>query len=117
LPKISLGLLYNFGSVDSFENGENIVKVAFDKGVTHFDLANNYGPVPSSAEKNFGKILKSSFKGNLRDEMVISTKVDYKMGEDPYGDPGGSKILIVEFGSEFEVYGCRLCRCLLFASF
>ncbi|WP_369753430.1 aldo/keto reductase [Flavobacterium sp. WC2409] len=94
LPQISLGLWHNFGSVDVFENGENIVKEAFDKGITHFDLANNYGPIPGSAETNFGRILKNNFQGNLRDEMVIATKAGYKMWEGPYGEWGSRKYLI-----------------------
>ena len=94
LPQISLGLWHNFGSVDSFENGESIVKAAFDKGITHFDLANNYGPVPGSAETNFGKILKNNFQGNLRDEMVITTKAGYTMWNGPYGDWGSRKYLL-----------------------
>lgn len=94
LPQISLGLWHNFGSVDSFENGENIVKAAFDEGITHFDLANNYGPVPGSAETNFGRILKKNFKGNLRDEMVITTKAGYTMWDGPYGDWGSRKYLL-----------------------
>ncbi|MFV8336266.1 aldo/keto reductase [Flavobacterium sp. RSP29] len=94
LPQISLGLWHNFGSVDNFENGESIVKAAFDKGITHFDLANNYGPVPGSAETNFGKILKNNFQGNLRDEMVITTKAGYTMWNGPYGDWGSRKYLL-----------------------
>ncbi|SDX70019.1 aldo/keto reductase [Flavobacterium degerlachei] len=94
LPQISLGLWHNFGSVDNFENGENIVKEAFNKGITHFDLANNYGPVPGSAETNFGKILKKNFQGNLRDEIVITTKAGYTMWEGPYGDWGSRKYLL-----------------------
>lgn len=94
LPQISLGLWHNFGSVDNFENGENIVKAAFDKGITHFDLANNYGPVPGSAETNFGKILKNNFQGNLRDEVVITTKAGYTMWNGPYGDWGSRKYLL-----------------------
>jgi L-glyceraldehyde 3-phosphate reductase len=94
LPQISLGLWHNFGSVDDFTNGENIVKAAFDKGITHFDLANNYGPIPGSAESNFGKILKNNFQGNLRDELVISTKAGYKMWDGPYGDWGSRKYLL-----------------------
>jgi L-glyceraldehyde 3-phosphate reductase len=94
LPQISLGLWHNFGSVDNFENGENIVKAAFDKGITHFDLANNYGPVPGSAETNFGKILKNNFQGNLRDEIVITTKAGYTMWNGPYGDWGSRKYLL-----------------------
>jgi L-glyceraldehyde 3-phosphate reductase len=94
LPQISLGLWHNFGSVDNFENAESIAKAAFDKGVTHFDLANNYGPVPGSAEENFGKILKNNFQGNLRDQMVITTKAGYTMWEGPYGDWGSRKYLL-----------------------
>jgi L-glyceraldehyde 3-phosphate reductase len=94
LPQISLGLWHNFGSVDNFENGESIVKEAFDKGITHFDLANNYGPIPGSAETNFGKILKNNFQGNLRDQMVISTKAGYTMWDGPYGDWGSRKYLL-----------------------
>ena len=94
LPQISLGLWHNFGSVDDFKNGEDIVKSAFDNGITHFDLANNYGPVPGSAETNFGKILKNNFKGNLRDEIVISTKAGYTMWDGPYGDWGSRKYLL-----------------------
>lgn len=94
LPQISLGLWHNFGSVDNFENAESIAKEAFDKGITHFDLANNYGPVPGSAETNFGKILKNNFQGNLRDEIVISTKAGYGMWAGPYGDWGSRKYLL-----------------------
>lgn len=94
LPQISLGLWHNFGSVDDFKNGENIVKAAFDKGITHFDLANNYGPIPGSAESNFGQILKNNFQGNLRDEIIISTKAGYQMWAGPYGDWGSRKYLL-----------------------
>ncbi|KVV14155.1 aldo/keto reductase [Flavobacterium sp. TAB 87] len=94
LPEISLGLWHNFGSVDVFENGERIVNEAFDKGITHFDLANNYGPVPGSAETNFGKILKNNFQGDRRDQIVISTKAGYTMWDGPYGDWGSRKYLL-----------------------
>ncbi|RTZ03120.1 aldo/keto reductase [Flavobacterium sp. GSP6] len=94
LPQISLGLWHNFGSVDSFENAEGIAKAAFDKGITHFDLANNYGPDPGSAEITFGKILKKNFHGNLRDEIVVSTKAGYTMWKGPYGDWGSRKYLL-----------------------
>ena len=94
LPQISLGLWHNFGSVDNFENGESIIKEAFDKGITHFDLANNYGPIPGSAEENFGKILWHNFQGNLRDQIVISTKAGYTMWDGPYGDWGSRKYLL-----------------------
>lgn len=94
LPQISLGLWHNFGSVDNFENAQSIAKEAFDKGITHFDLANNYGPIPGSAETNFGKILKNNFQGNLRDELIISTKAGYTMWDGPYGDWGSRKYLL-----------------------
>lgn len=94
LPQISLGLWHNFGSVDNFENAESIAKEAFDKGITHFDLANNYGPIPGSAETNFGKILKNNFQGNLRDHIIISTKAGYTMWDGPYGDWGSRKYLL-----------------------
>ncbi|RKS98547.1 aldo/keto reductase [Flavobacterium sp. 123] len=94
LPQIALGLWHNFGSVDNFENAESIAKTAFDKGITHFDLANNYGPIPGSAESNFGKILKNNFQGNLRDEIVITTKAGYTMWDGPYGDWGSRKYLL-----------------------
>lgn len=94
LPKISLGLWHNFGSVDVFENGRSIIRRAFDRGITHFDLANNYGPLPGSAEENFGEILKKDFPGNLRDELIISTKAGYLMWPGPYGEWGSRKYLI-----------------------
>ncbi|NLR77045.1 L-glyceraldehyde 3-phosphate reductase [Chitinophaga eiseniae] len=94
LPAISLGLWHNFGSIDNFENGRSIIRHAFDKGITHFDLANNYGPVPGSAEENFGRILKKDFTGHLRDELIISSKAGYTMWPGPYGDFGSRKYLI-----------------------
>jgi len=94
LPAVSLGLWHNFGSVDSFENSRSIIHRAFDKGITHFDLANNYGPTPGSAEENFGKILQKDFTGNLRDELVISTKAGYDMWPGPYGEWGSRKYLL-----------------------
>ena len=93
LPELSLGLWHNFGDNDSFKNARNLLKCAFDNGITHFDLANNYGPSPGSAEKNFGKILKKDFK-NYRDEMIISSKAGYGMWDGPYGDNGSKKYLI-----------------------
>lgn len=94
LPAISLGLWHNFGSIDTFENGRKIVRRAFDKGITHFDLANNYGPVPGSAEENFGNILKKDFTGYLRDELIISTKAGYHMWPGPYGEWGSRKYML-----------------------
>ena len=93
LPEISLGLWHNFGSVDVFENFRKILWRAFDKGITHFDLANNYGPLPGSAEENFGIILKKDFS-NLRDEMIISTKAGWEMWPGPYGNFGSRKYLL-----------------------
>jgi Predicted oxidoreductases (related to aryl-alcohol dehydrogenases) len=93
LPEISLGLWHNFGSVDVFENFRKILWRAFDAGITHFDLANNYGPLPGSAEENFGIILKKDFS-NLRDEMIISTKAGWEMWPGPYGDFGSRKYLL-----------------------
>jgi len=92
LPMISLGLWHNFGGVDSFEKGRRILHRAFDLGITHFDLANNYGPPPGSAEEVFGRILAGDFSG-FRDEMVISTKAGYWMWSGPYGDGGSKKYL------------------------
>jgi L-glyceraldehyde 3-phosphate reductase len=93
LPSISLGLWHNFGHVDVLENGRKILHLAFDAGITHFDLANNYGPPPGSAEENFGRILHEDFKG-YRDEMIISSKAGYTMWDGPYGDWGSRKYLI-----------------------
>ena len=94
LPAISLGLWHNFGGVDDFKNGRRIVRKAFDSGITHFDLANNYGPPPGSAEENFGSILKKDFGGHLRDELIISTKAGYLMWPGPYGEWGSRKYLV-----------------------
>ena len=102
LPQISLGLWHNFGSVDNFDNAQSIAKEAFDKGITHFDLANNYGPVPGSAEENFGTIVQNNFKGFLRDELVISTKAGYKMWEGPYGEWGSRKYLISSLNQSLQ---------------
>jgi L-glyceraldehyde 3-phosphate reductase len=94
LPAVSLGLWHNFGSVDNLDNGRSIIRRAFDRGITHFDLANNYGPRPGSAEENFGNILKKDFTGNLRDELIISTKAGYLMWPGPYGEWGSRKYLL-----------------------
>lgn len=93
LPGVSLGLWHNFGGVDSFENGRSMLRRAFDLGITHFDLANNYGPPPGSAEEMFGQMLKKDFAA-YRDEMIISTKAGYTMWPGPYGDWGSRKYLI-----------------------
>lgn len=94
LPEISLGLWHNFGHIDDYDNAKAMVRYAFDRGITHFDLANNYGPPPGSAEENFGKILKEDFGGNLRDELIISSKAGYTMWDGPYGDWGSRKYII-----------------------
>jgi L-glyceraldehyde 3-phosphate reductase len=93
LPLISLGLWHNFGGVDVFENCRAITRRAFDLGITHFDLANNYGPPPGSAEENFGKILAADFAAH-RDELIISTKAGYHMWAGPYGEWGSRKYLL-----------------------
>jgi len=102
LPAISLGLWHNFGSVDDFENGRSIIRRAFECGITHFDLANNYGPVPGSAEENFGKILKHDFTGNLRDELIISSKAGYYMWPGPYGEWGSRKNLLASLDQSLK---------------
>lgn len=93
LPRISLGLWQNFGEVDHFRVGREIVRRAFDLGLTHFDLANNYGPPPGSAESNFGRILRKDLRAH-RDELIISTKAGYDMWPGPYGDGGSRKYLL-----------------------
>lgn len=93
LPKISLGLWHNFGGVDTYENGKNMVLRAFDLGITHFDLANNYGPPPGSAEETFGKILSQGLS-SYRDEMIITSKAGYLMWPGPYGEWGSRKYVI-----------------------
>ena len=93
LPALSLGLWHNFGGVDVLENGRAILRRAFDRGITHFDLANNYGPPPGSAETNFGRILREDFHAH-RDELIISTKAGYTMWDGPYGDWGSKKYLV-----------------------
>lgn len=93
MPAVSLGLWHNFGGHDSYENGRAMVRRAFDLGITHFDLANNYGPPPGSAEENFGKMLQADFAG-YRDEMIISTKAGYRMWPGPYGDFGSKKYIV-----------------------
>jgi L-glyceraldehyde 3-phosphate reductase len=104
LPAISLGLWHNFGGDTAFERGRAMCRAAFDLGITHFDLANNYGPPAGSAEENFGKILKSDFSG-LRDELVISTKAGYTMWPGPYGDFGSRKYLIASLDQSLKRVG------------
>jgi L-glyceraldehyde 3-phosphate reductase len=104
LPPLSLGLWHNFGAVDVFETGRTIVRRAFDLGVTHFDLANNYGPPPGSAEESFGRILKLDL-GPYRDELVISTKAGYGMWPGPYGDWGSRKYLLASLDQSLQRLG------------
>lgn len=93
LPELSLGLWHNFGSVDCHENSRAILLRAWERGITHFDLANNYGPEPGSAEETFGRVLRSDL-GSHRDEMIISSKAGYRMWDGPYGDGGSRKYII-----------------------
>ncbi len=104
LPAVSLGLWHNFGSGASFENMQNMCYTAFDKGITHFDLANNYGPVAGAAEENFGRILAKGL-GRYRDELIISTKAGYDMWEGPYGNWGSRKYLIASLDQSLKRMG------------
>ena len=104
LPAVSLGLWHNFGGVDDFEIGRAIVRRAFDRGVTHFDLANNYGPPPGSAEHNFGRMLALDF-APYRDELIISTKAGYLMWPGPYGDWGSRKYLLTSLDQSLARLG------------
>jgi len=104
LPAVSLGLWHNFGGVDYLENMRAMLHRSFDLGITHFDLANNYGPPPGSAEENFGRILKTDFAG-YRDELVISTKAGYHMWPGPYGDWGSRKYLVSSLDQSLKRMG------------
>ena len=104
LPVLSLGLWHNFGHVDMLENCRSILRLAFDSGVTHFDLANNYGPPPGSAEENFGRLLKQDFH-SYRDELIISSKAGYYMWEGPYGDWGSKKYLVSSLDQSLKRMG------------
>jgi L-glyceraldehyde 3-phosphate reductase len=104
LPAISLGLWQNFGGIDVFETGHAIVRRAFDRGVTHFDLANNYGPPPGSAEEAFGRMLAAGL-GRYRDELVIATKAGYGMWPGPYGDNGSRKYLVASLDQSLRRMG------------
>lgn len=104
LPAISLGLWHNFGGVDVYENYREMLHTAFNKGITHFDLANNYGPPPGSAEENFGRILKQDFMP-YRDELIISTKAGYHMWEGPYGEWGSKKYLVASLDQSLKRLG------------
>ena len=104
LPAVSLGLWHNFGSNGSFDNMTDMCLTAFDNGITHFDLANNYGPMPGAAEENFGRILNKSL-GAYRDELVISTKAGYDMWPGPYGDWGSKKYLVASLDQSLRRMG------------
>ena len=104
LPAISLGLWHNFGFVDDIKNGRDILRTAFDLGITHLDFANNYGPPPGSAEENFGTIFKQDFKA-YRDELFIATKAGYGMWPGPYGDFGSRKYLISSLDQSLKRMG------------
>jgi L-glyceraldehyde 3-phosphate reductase len=104
LPELSLGLWHNFGKNDDFENAKSLIKCAFDNGITHFDLANNYGPPYGSAEKTFGKIFKQDFK-KYRDELIISTKAGYDMWDGPYGNFGSKKYLVASLDQSLKRTG------------
>lgn len=104
LSALSLGMWHNFGSRDNYDNMVDMVETAFDGGITHFDLANNYGPYPGSAEENFGKIMKNELSA-YRDELIISTKAGYGMWEGPYGDWGSRKYLIASLDQSLKRMG------------
>jgi len=104
LPLISLGLWHNFGEIDDFENCRKILHTAFDHGITHFDLANNYGPPPGAGETTFGKIFKKDLKP-YRDELIISSKAGYKMWDGPYGDWGSKKYLVASLDQSLQRMG------------
>lgn len=104
LPAISLGLWHNFGGIDRYENARAMVRRSFDLGITHFDLANNYGPPPGSAEENFGKVLRQDF-ASYRDELIISSKAGYDMWPGPYGSWGSRKYLIASLDQSLKRMG------------
>lgn len=104
LPAVSFGLWHNFGTKANYENMEAMCHTAFDKGITHFDLANNYGPLPGAAEENFGRILEKGL-GAYRDELIISTKAGYGMWPGPYGDWGSKKYLVASLDQSLKRMG------------
>jgi L-glyceraldehyde 3-phosphate reductase len=104
LPAISLGLWHNFGDVDDFDLSTRMILYAFEQGITHYDLANNYGPPPGSAETNFGKIFKTQLK-NHRDEIIVSSKAGHRMWEGPYGDGGSRKYLMASINQSLKRTG------------
>ena len=104
LPAVSIGLWHNFGRNDSYDNMREMLRTAFDAGITHFDLANNYGPIPGAAEENLGRMLKDDFKA-YRDELIISTKAGYDMWPGPYGNFGSRKYLIASLDQSLKRMG------------
>ena len=104
LPPLALGMWHNFGTHDDYENMKKMCFTAFDNGITHFDLANNYGPIPGSAEENFGRVLKDGL-GAYRDELVVSTKAGYEMWDGPYGNWGSRKYLIASLDQSLKRMG------------
>lgn len=104
LPAVSLGLWHNFGDVNRFDTSRELVRHAFDRGITHFDLANNYGPPPGSAEENFGRILRDDLLP-WRDELIISSKAGYTMWDGPYGDWGSKKYLVASLNQSLKRMG------------
>lgn len=104
LPQLSLGLWHNFGHIDNFDNARNMLRTAFDRGINHFDLANNYGPPPGSAEENFGRLFKKDFQP-YRDELIISSKAGWGMWPGPYGDLGSKKYLVASLDQSLKRMG------------
>ena len=104
LPRISLGLWHNFGDIDNFAEAVVMICTAFEHGITHFDLANNYGPPPGSAESNFGKVLSKELKGH-RDELIISSKAGHLMWDGPYGDGGSRKYIMASIDQSLKRTG------------
>ncbi|MEG2672420.1 MAG: aldo/keto reductase, partial [Ruthenibacterium sp.] len=104
LPRVSLGLWHNFGSCDTLDNMQAMLRTAFDCGITHFDMANNYGPVPGSAEENFGRLYVKDFKP-YRDELILSSKAGYRMWNGPYGDFGSRKSILASLDQSLQRTG------------
>ena len=104
LPRVSLGLWHNFGSCDAFDNMRAMLRAAFDCGITHIDMANNYGPVPGAAEENFGRIFEKDLRP-YRDELVLSSKAGYTMWPGPYGDFGSRKYLLASLDQSLSAPG------------
>jgi len=104
LPAVSLGLWHNFGAIDDYEKCRTIIQTAFDNGITHFDLANNYGPPPGGAEETFGKIFKQDLKPH-RDEIIVSSKAGYGMWQGPYGDWGSKKYIVASLDQSLKRMG------------